>query len=236
MNSLSQSVAQEAEYDLGLRNFFLSVYQRLTLGLLLTAVMAWVASNDPVKSLLFRTTNHHVVDYTILGWIVAFAPIFVMVGLGVARSMRDAGAIAFWSVAALFGLSMGSIVLRYSGVSIATAFVETAGAFGAMSLFGYTTKRDLSGWGAALFVGLLGILIAIIVSVFLHTTAFMLGINILGILIFAGFTAFDTQMLKSLYRESNGSVNAVYVGALNLYLDFINLFMFLLSMSSGDDD
>jgi hypothetical protein len=238
-----QSVAADVAYDTGLRNFFLMVYNRVGLGLVLTALMAFIAAHDPVKSMLFHMVNGHL-TYTMLGWIVAFGPIVLLVTLGIATGLASngAGAIAFWGTAALFGLSFGSLLLRYSGVSIASTFLETAAAFGGLSLFGYTTKKDLSGWGSFLIVALLGLIVAMVATVFIHSTMFALAINLIGILIFAGFIAYDTQKLKDIYEEYDGDTNAAYLGALNLYLDFINLFLLLLRLTGqisndgGSDD
>ena len=137
----------------------------------------------------------------------------------------------FWGFAFLMGLSLSTIFLRYTGGSIAATFFATAGAFAGLSLFGYTTKKDLSGWGSFLIMGVIGILIAMVINIFLQSAALELAVSILGVLIFAGLTAYDTQRLKSDYQRLRGTSwegKSIILGALSLYLDFINMFLFLL--------
>jgi FtsH-binding integral membrane protein len=142
----------------------------------------------------------------------------------------------YWAFCVVMGLSMATIFARYTGTSIATTFFATAGAFAGLSLFGYTTKRDLTGFGSFLIMGVVGILIAMIINIFLQSSGLALAISILGVLIFAGLTAYDTQKLKAIYQQVAGTDFAgkmVVMGALNLYLDFVNMFQFLL-MFMGD--
>lgn len=222
--------------DAGLRSFMLGVYNKLALGLVLSAALAWVTGNfAPVQALLFKTTaDGHIAGYTGLGWVVSLAPLGILLASGfLARSInpRTAGLI-YWSVVALIGASMGSLVLLYTGTSIFSTFLITASAFGVLSLVGYTTKKDLTGFGSFLIMGVWGLLIASIVNIFIGSSMLALMVSGLGVLIFAGLTAYDTQRLKMSYYSMGGDQATMSVatsfGALNLYLDFINLFRFLL--------
>ena len=227
--------------DAGLRSFMLGVYNKMALGLLLSAALAWVTSQfPPVTELMFRTTaDGRFAGYTILGAVVAFSPIAVILfGAFAMRNVtpRSSG-IMYWLIVALIGAGLGVLGLVYTGTSIATTFLITASAFGVLSLFGYTTKRDLTGFGSFLIMGLWGLIIASLVNMFLHSGPMSLLISVLGVGIFAGLTAYDTQKLKMQYYQLGGDQAALGVatnfGALNLYLDFINLFTLLLRLT-GD--
>jgi FtsH-binding integral membrane protein len=169
-----------------------------------------------------------------LKWVIMLAPLAFVFGLSamVHRMQPATARLVFLAFAAVMGLSMSSIFLVFTGTSIARTFFITAASFGALSLWGYTTKRDLSGWGSFLFMGLIGIILAMIVNLFLGSTALQFAISVIGVLIFAGLTAYDTQRLKNTYAYVAGDAvaagRASIIGALQLYLDFINLFMFLL--------
>ncbi|MGB8709904.1 MAG: Bax inhibitor-1/YccA family protein, partial [Methyloceanibacter sp.] len=168
-------------------------------------------------------------------WVVIFAPLGMVFFLSARiNSMSLSGAqIAFWVFAALMGLSIASIFLVYAHASIARVFFITAASFGALSLYGYTTNRDLSAWGSFLFMGLIGIIIAMLVNLFLASSALQFAISVIGVLIFAGLTAYDTQQIKEMYYVGDdGTVTGrkAVMGALRLYLDFINLFMMLLQL------
>jgi len=224
--------------DVGLRSFMLGVYNKVALGLVLSAGMAFLTSSvAPVRDLMFRVTaDGRYAGLTGLGLVVAFAPLAILLFSGMAlrnQTPRTAGAV-YWSIVSLIGASLGVLVLAYTGASIATTFLITATAFGALSLAGYTTKKDLTGFGSFLIIGLVGIIIASLVNMFLHMAAIAFIVNILGVLIFAGLTAYDTQRLKMTYYQLGGDQAAMGVatsyGALSLYLDFINLFQFLLSI------
>jgi uncharacterized protein len=224
--------------DAGLRSFMLGVYNKVALGLVLSAGMAFLTSSvAPVRDLMFRVTaDGRYAGLTGLGMVVAFAPLAILLFSSFAmrnQTPRTAGAV-YWSVVALIGASLGVLVLAYTGASIATTFLTTATAFGSLSLVGYTTKKDLTGFGSFLILGLVGIIIASVVNMFLHMAAIAFVVNILGVLIFAGLTAYDTQRLKMTYYQLGGDQAAMGVatsyGALSLYLDFINLFQFLLSI------
>ena len=224
--------------DAGLRAFMLGVYNKLALGLVLSGALAWVTANvAPVRDLLFLTTPAgQLAGYTLLGWAVAFSPLILLLVAGFALrnpTPQSAGAL-YWTIVALIGASLGTVFLRYTDQSIATTFFITAASFGSLSLFGYTTKRDLGPIGSFLIMGLIGLIIAMIVNMFLQSPALMFAINIIGVLIFAGLIAFDTQRLKLTYYQLGGDQAAMGVatnyGALSLYLNFINLFQFLLAI------
>jgi uncharacterized protein len=227
--------------DAGLRSFMLGVYNKVALGLVLSGALAFVTANVPaVRDLLFTVQPNGRVGYTILGWIVAFAPLAVLLFSGFARNVTPQRASGtYWVVVALIGASLGTVFLRYTGASIASTFFVTAAAFGALSLFGYTTKKNLSGLGSFLIIGLFGLILASIVNIFLASPALHFATSAIGVLIFAGLIAFDTQRLKMTYYELGGDQAAMSVatsfGALSLYLNFINLFQFLLSFMGNRD-
>lgn len=221
--------------DAGLRRFMLGVYNKVALGLVLSAALAWLTADfAPVQQLLYHVTaDGRFAGFTALGTVVRFSPLAVILALMFMRnpSPRSAG-ILYWATVASIGAGLGIWLLLYTGVSVATTFLITASAFGVLSLVGYTTKRDLNGFGSFLIMGLWGIIIASIVNMFVHSAAIFFIVNVVGVLIFAGLTAYDTQRLKMTYYHLGGDQAAMGVatnyGALSLYLDFINLFQFLL--------
>ena len=222
--------------DAGLRSFMLGVYNKMALGLVLSAALAWVTSSfPPVRDAMFVVANGRV-GYSILGMVVAFAPLGVLLFSGFAMKNQSpkTASIVYWTVVSLIGASMGVLALRYTGTSIASTFLITATAFGGLSLFGYTTKKDLSGMGSFLIMGVIGLIIASVVNIFLASSMMQFIISVLGVLIFAGLTAYDTQRLKMTYYDLGGNQAAMGVatsyGALSLYLDFINMFQFLLAL------
>jgi FtsH-binding integral membrane protein len=220
--------------DAGLRSFMLGVYNKVGLGLLLSAALAFVTGTyPPVQQLMYNVEGNRF-SYTLLGTIIAFAPLAILLFSSfVMKSInaRTAGVI-YWSIVSLIGASLGTVLLRYNVASVFQTFLVTAIAFGALSLVGYTTKKDLTGFGSFLIVGLVGLILASIVSIFFPSGPLVFAINAIGVLIFAGLIAYDTQRLKMTYYEVGGDQTATSVatnfGALNLYLDFINLFRFLL--------
>lgn len=223
--------------DAGLRSFMIGVYNKVGLGLVLSGALAYVTSSVPaVRDLLFLVNAEgRLAGYTLIGYGVAFAPLILLLVSGFALrnpSPKSAGAL-YWTIVALIGASLGTVFLRYTGGSIASTFFVTAAAFGALSLFGYTTKKDLTGFGSFLIVGLIGLILASIVNIFLASPMLMFAINAIGVFIFAGLIAFDTQRLKMTYYELGGNEAAMGVatnyGALSLYINFINLFQFLLA-------
>lgn len=233
--------ASDMAMDAGLRAFMLGVYNKMALGLLLSAVLAYATSSfPPIANLLYITTPTGALSgITMLGQIVRFAPLaMVLVAMFGMRNMsaRSSG-IYYWSIVTAIGAGLGIWLLIYTGASVFMTFLITATAFGALSLVGYTTKKDLSGFGSFLIMGVWGLVIASLVNMFLHLPAIYWVINVLGVLIFAGLTAYDTQRLKMTYYQvkdsGEGMAVATNMGALSLYLDFINLFQFLLAFMGG---
>ena len=233
--------AADMAVDAGLRGFMLGVYNKVALGLLLSAALAYLTADyPPVRDLLYRVTEDgRLIGFTTLGTVIRFAPLaLIFVSMFAMRnpSPRSAGAL-YWAFVATIGAGLGVWVLAYTGVSLATTFLVTAVAFGSLSLYGYTTKRDLTGFGSFLIVGLFGIIIAMLANMFLHSPAIAFVVSIVGVLIFAGLIAYDTQRLKMTYYALGGDTAGMGVatsyGALSLYLDFINLFQFLLMFMGG---
>ena len=226
--------------DAGLRSFMLGVYNKMALGLLLSAVLAWLTADfAPVQQLLYVTTPEgRLVGFTGLGTIIRFAPLAVLIGAMFMRNPSPRSAsIVYWSVVSAIGAGLGVWLLAYTGSSVALTFLITASAFGVLSLVGYTTKKDLTGFGSFLIMGLWGLIIASLVGVFWHPAGFNFIISVLGVLIFSGLVAYDTQRLKLTYYDLGGDTAAMGVatsyGALNLYLNFINLFQFLLQFTGN---
>ena len=214
-------------YDAGLRSHMLSVYNYMASGVLLTGVVALVLAMTGVAQAIFFGGG-------ILGWVAIFAPLIMVFFLAARANHMSVGGLQafYWSFAAVMGVSMSIIPLIYSGTSIATTFFATAAAFVSLSLWGYTTKKDLSGFGTFLLMGLVGLIVAMIGNIFIRSDTLSLVISFVGVLIFAGLTAYDTQKIKSIYFHVQGSDmlgKAAILGALTLYLDFINMFQFLLS-------
>ena len=227
------------DIDQGLRTYMLSVYNYMTVALVLTGVVALAVVNIPAISELFYTKVQASIGAVAvlkpLGWVALFAPL-VFVFIFAARLDRVSVGSAqtmFWVFAGLMGLFIAPVLAVYTGMSIAKVFFMTAGMFGAMSLYGYTTKRDLSNWGAFLFMGIIGLFLAIIVNIFLKSPALHFAISVIGVLIFVGLTAYDTQRIKSIYSATLGQdvlTRHAIRGALNLYMNFINMFLFLLQL------
>lgn len=212
--------------DAGLRSYMQRVYGYMAGGLALTGIVAYAAAASGFDQRIAGTP---------LIWIVMLAPLaFVLVlSFGIQRMSAGTAMVLFWIYAAAMGLSLGSIFLVFTGTSIARVFFITAATYGTMSLYGYTTRSDLSGFGTFLLMGLIGIVIASLVNIFVGSTALQFAISIIGVIIFVGLTAYDTQRIKDMYLESDTyeveSKKSV-LGALALYLDFINLFMLLLQL------
>lgn len=230
-----RAVRPDMAVDAGLRAFMLGVYNKMGLGLLVSGGLAWAtASVAPVRDALFIVADGRLTGYTPLGLILAFAPLAVLLGSAflVRRASPRMASLLYWSVVALIGASFGALALRYTGQSLASTFLITAAAFGALSLYGYTTRRDLSGLGTFLIMGVVGLLIASVVNLFLQSSMLMLAVSSIGVLIFAALTAHDTQRLKLTYHQIGGEAaamgSATSFGALSLYLNFVNLFQFLL--------
>jgi len=228
--------AADMAVDAGLRSFMLGVYNKVALGLIWSAALAYLTSSVPdVRDMLFRVgPDGRLAGITVIGMAVGWSPLILLLVGGFALrnpSPRSAGML-YWGIVSLIGASLGMWVLIYTGASIATTFLVTATAFGALSLFGYATKRDLTGMGSFLIIGLFGVIIASVVNMFMHSAMMSFIVNVLGVLIFAGLIAYDTQRLKMTYYQLGGDQAAMGVatnfGALSLYINFINLFQFLL--------
>lgn len=220
--------------DEGLRAYMLRVYNYMAAGLAITGVVAFAMATYAMSNPAFAQAVYG----SALKWLIMLAPLGMVFYLSARiHKMSVSGAqTAFWVFAALMGASLSSIFLVYTGSSIARVFFITAAAFGGLSLYGYTTHKDLSGWGSFLFMGLIGIIIASIVNLFLASSALQFAISVIGVLVFAGLTAYDTQQIKEMYYEGDSTAVAgrkSIMGALRLYLDFINLFIMLLSLFGG---
>jgi len=218
------SVATGQYVDEGLRIYMSKVYNYMGLGLLATAITAYIGAASGIYVALAQTP---------LIWLVVLAPLGMVLYLSARlhKMSESAAKTTFWIYAALTGLSLSYVLLAFTGVSVVRTFLITAASFGALSLYGYTTKRDLSGMGSFLFMGLIGIILASIVNFFLQSSAMHFTISVLGVLIFAGLTAYDTQDIKRIYFAGDSREIAekkAIMGALRLYLDFINMFLFLL--------
>ena len=223
--TINGEVAGKVARDEGLRRYMLGIYNYMASGVLLSGVVA----------LLFASSNFGLqVMSSPLRWVVMLAPLgFVMaMSFGYNRMSIGTLKILFWAFSAVMGMSLSTIFLVYTSTSIATTFFATAGAFAGLSLYGYTTKRNLSAMGAFMMMGLIGIIIAMVLNLFLQSSALNMAISGLGVLIFAGLTAWDTQRLRETYFQVQGTEmvqKVIVMGALSLYLDFINMFQFLLT-------
>jgi uncharacterized protein len=221
--------------DQGLRAYMLKVYNYMAGGLLITALGAYLTFHAAVGADGGLTQFGDVVFHSPVRWLLVFAPLGLVMFLSWRiNSMSVAAAqTTFWIYAALVGMSLSTLGLVYTGASIARVFLITAAAFGSLSLYGYTTKRDLTGMGSFLFMGLMGIIIASIVNLFFHSPAMTFALSVISVLIFTGLTAYDSQQIKNMYYEGDDSLaigRKAISGALHLYLDFINLFMSLLRL------
>ena len=223
--SLSGAYGRGEVFDAGLRRYMLSIYNYMASGVLLSGVVALVFATSGMAAAVFGTP---------LRWVVALAPLaFVMVmSFGINKISTGTLKALFWAFSVTMGLSLSSIFFVYTGPSIAATFFATAGAFAGLSLFGYTTRKSLSGMGTFLIMGVVGLLVAMLINFWLQSSTMALLISGIGVLLFAGLTAYDTQRIKSMYEYVQGTDmlgKTVIMGALSLYLDFINMFQFLLS-------
>ena len=238
-NRLVRGAATVADgVDTGLRAHMLRVYNYMVGALALTGVVAYLVANTPA---LLNTFYHEVMTSsgvalspTLLGWVVMLAPLALVFFLSfrIMQMSQAAAQATFWAYAAMVGASLASILIVYTGASVAMTFFVTAATFGVMSLWGYTTGRDLTGMGNFLFMGLIGILLASLANMFFKSPAINFVVSILGVVIFTGLTAWDTQKIKNTYYMVGGDTavagKAAIMGALALYLDFLNIFLFLL--------
>ncbi|MEO1679802.1 MAG: Bax inhibitor-1/YccA family protein [Pseudomonadota bacterium] len=240
---------RSAAIDEGLRAHMNKVYGTMSVGMIITGAAAWAISGlatttDPSLAVGQISANTYLTSFgaaiyaSPLRWVIMFAPLIMVFGFSAMVNRMSAGAaqLVFYTFALLMGLSLSSIFIVYTSMSIAQVFFITAIAFAGLSLWGYTTKKDISGWGSFLIMGVIGLIVASIVNIFLGSPAIMFAISVLGVLIFAGLTAYDTQQIKNTYIQmaSTGDQEwlgkAAIMGALSLYLDFINMFIMLLSL------
>jgi uncharacterized protein len=226
------AAVSQAEVDVGLREFMLRVYNYMAGGLALTGIVAYAAA---------ASGFYQQIAGSLLFWVVLLAPLGLVMLLSFRIQSMSLGSaqLTFWGYAALMGLSLAGIFLIYTGASIARVFFITAATFAAMSLYGYTTRSDLSRFGSFLFMGLIGVIIAGLVNMFIMSSALQFAISIAGVIVFVGLTAWDTQAIKEMYWQGDGSVVAgkkAIMGALKLYLDFINLFVLLMQLMGNRRD
>ena len=227
VNTAATVGVPRAARDAGLRSYMLSVYNYMASGVLLTGIVALLFANSGMAAQVFGGGG-------LLPWVIIFSPLIIVFAMsfGVNRMQTSTLQMLFWAFATLMGLSMSTIFLAYTGVSIAQTFFAVSAAFLGLSLWGYTTKKDLSGFGTFLIMGVVGLLVAMLINLFLKSSAMALAISAIGVLLFAGLTAYDTQKIKSVYFTVAGHGEAMakasILGALNLYIDFINMFLFLL--------
>jgi FtsH-binding integral membrane protein len=229
--TLNARAGSAAAIDEGLRSYMLSVYNYMGIGLVVTGLVAYFFNQWAFAS----EANAQLVYGSPLAWVIMLAPLGFILALsfGINKMSVGAAQATFWAFAVVMGLSLSSIFAVYTDASIAKVFFITAATFGAMSLYGYTTKRDLTGMGTFLMMGLIGLVIAMIVNIFLQSSALDFAISAIGVLIFVGLTAYDTQKIKESYSTAFGSeylAKGAIMGALSLYLDFINLFLMLLRL------
>jgi FtsH-binding integral membrane protein len=230
----SVGVGAGVRIDEGLRAHMNKVYGLMSVAMLVTAGVAWGVGTTDALMAIFR--DPMTLRPNILGWVVMFAPLAMVFAFGalINRMSAAAAQVFFYAFAAVMGLSLAWIFKVFTGVSIAQTFLITSIAFAGLSLYGYVTKRDLSGMGTFLMMGLIGLIVAMVVNIFLASSALAFAISVIGLLIFAGLTAYDTQKIKMDYvqhaqaMDSEWLAKSAIMGALNLYLDFINMFMFLL--------
>lgn len=229
--TMSHARSMDMSMDQGLRTFMLGIYNHMMVAMGITGTIAYFSSQSPALMQMIYTTP--------LRWVVMFAPLgFVFFLASRVYKMSPSAARGwFYAFAAVMGLSLSWIFQVYAGIAITQIFFMTAAMFGALSLWGYTTKKDISGWGSFLIMGVIGIIIASVVNIFLASSAVQFAVSVLGLLIFAGLTAYDTQKLKHTYyaigADATMAARVSVMGALTLYLDFLNMFMFMLSLFGG---
>ncbi len=232
----SAAGTRAAQIDEGLRAHMNKVYATMSVGMLITFAVAWAVGTAPQLMAIFR--DPVTLQPNILGWIVMFAPLAMVFGFGAMINKFSAAAAQtfFYVFAGVMGLSIAWIFVAFTGMSIAQIFLITSIAFAGLSLWGYTTKKDISGWGSFLIMGVIGLVVAMIVNLWLQSPAIMFAVSALGVLIFAGLTAYDTQNIKNTYLahahhgDQEWLQKAGIMGALSLYLNFINMLMMLLQL------
>jgi uncharacterized protein len=222
------AVGARVDIDVGLRDYMLRIYNYMASGLALTGIVAYVAAYSGFYAAIARTPLVYLVMLAPLGFVLVLS-------YGINRMQASTAQALFWLFSAVMGLSMSMIFLVFTGASIARVFFITAGTFAAMSIYGYTTKRDLAQMGSFMMMGLIGIIIASLVNIFIGSTALQFAISVIGVIVFVGLTAWDTQRIRQMYFEVDHSDaqmagKTAIMGALSLYLDFVNLFMMLLQL------
>ena len=232
---MSSSQAQATEIDAGLRAYMLGVYNHMTIGMAITGFFAYFIKIMAVSSDGVITPLGMALYGSPLKWVVMLAPLGMVFWLSarVEKMKPETARNMFYAFAAVMGISLSSILLVYTGESVIRVFFLTAASFSALSIYGYTTKRNLTGMGSFLMMGLVGLILASIVNIFIASSAMQFIISVVGVLIFAGLTAYDTQQIKLMYLESDSrgvALKKSIMGALRLYLDFINMFIMLLSL------
>jgi len=240
LNKMKAATQTTVVMDEGLRAYMLKVYNYMATGVLLTGIVALISFNisvvtDASGAIVSFTEFGNTLFFSGFKWLVMLAPLGIVfyMSFGINKMSSSKAQTVFWIFAALMGLSLSWILLVYTGKSVARVFFITSATFGAMSLYGYTTKRDLTKLGSFLMMGLIGIIIASLINIFMKSSMMYFVISILGVLIFVGLTAYDTQKIKNMYVESDSGEligKKAVMGALTLYLDFINLFIMLLRL------
>lgn len=229
-NNNPSQVRTVEKIDEGLRAYMVKVYNYMAGGLIVTALAAYLTVYTPLFSLFF--TEH---GLSVLGWIILFAPLIMALAFGgvLAKGSTKTVKGFFWAFSAVMGVSLAPILLAYTGASVTRIFLITAAMFGAMSIYGYTTKKDLTSIGSFLFMGLIGIIIASLVNIFLGSSGLSFVVSLLAVGIFVGLTAYDTQKIRQIYAENDSEdmmARKVVSGAVSIYLDFINLFLAMLRL------
>jgi len=227
--------AQAADIDVGLRKYMLGVYNYMASGLLLSGIVAIVVANTSLGQLFFTVNEAGRLSQSGLGLLMMFAPLGIILGMSFGANRMSTTTLQglYWALVSTMGVGFAVALMTYTGSSVARVFFITAASFGALSLYGYTTKKSLSGMGSFLFMGLIGIVIASVVSLFVQSTMLQFMISVGGVIVFAGLTAYDTQRIKNEYLGLRGSGledRSAIMGAVSLYLNFVNLFQFLLSL------
>lgn len=227
-----------ALFDAGLRTYMIGVYNYLMLGLALSGLVAYLVANTALGGLFYAGPR----QLTVLGWVALLAPLglILIASFGVHRLSPASIQAIYWAITGLQGVGLAALLQAYTGESVTRVFFITAAAFGALSLWGYTTEKSLSGWGSFLLMGLVGVILAMLVNLFLASSALQLAITVIGIVVFAGLTAWDTQRLKEEYVagtvQGDRALTSQVFGALSLYLNFVNLFQLLLSLFGSRDE
>ncbi|HEY1723478.1 MAG TPA: Bax inhibitor-1/YccA family protein [Magnetospirillaceae bacterium] len=231
----SASQAEAAQIDVGLRQYMLRVYNYMASGVALTGIIAFLVANTPSIQHVFFQMTPRGIGMTGLGWLAVLAPIGLVMAMsfGINRMRASTAQGLFWAYAALMGVSLSTILMAYTGASVARAFFAAAAAFASLSLYGYTTGRDLNGVGRFMMMGLVGLIVASLINMIWPGPGLTFMISVLGVVIFAGLTAYDTQKIKNMYWVGDNSevmTKKAVNGALTLYLDFINLFIMLMRL------